>query len=116
MTTWNTITPDSASWADTAYAVKYVKDQNEDIVTDQNGEPMTTHEGMELTDWTNISDISAPTPVFLDIGGCVDVMEESEPVVTLENFQSTDDVLDLNLLAHDQWGDISSPTSSWSNI
>ena len=62
------------------------------------------------------SDITPPTGLFLDFNGCVIVMEASEPVVTLENFKGTDDVLDLNFYAKSQWGSISPPSSSWSDI
>ncbi len=52
---WADIVPGSGvTWGNINTAAIYMQDQNGDIMTDQDGEPIVLQEGVDLTDWTNI--------------------------------------------------------------
>lgn len=53
---WSDVTLETSSWADVNIPAQYVVDQNEDIITDQNGSPLVVQGDSSIsTEWTTIT-------------------------------------------------------------
>ena len=51
---WTDVTLETDAWTDVTNQAIFVKDQNEDIITDQNGSPLIVQTGLS-TEWTTIT-------------------------------------------------------------